>query len=381
MDFEFGEDLELALDSWRRYIDRDIRPLVEEYRDHLFPKDIAHQLLKLTIPYGVGSGWVPEEEGGMGLDFVSSGALYEELSRVSPELAGMAFVNEGAAIKIQRTASSALRERYLPRLLAGDLIGCSAISEPDTGSDVRSMRTRAVRDGNGFRLSGEKMWISNSSIADILILVARTDEQEFTMFLLDRAEHDFKTFDIGKLGLKSWSLGQIVLDDVRVSEEYVIGGIGGGLRETMKGFERSRCFISLLALGVARAALDASIAYAQDRVQFGAPIAHRQLVQGLIADMATKLAAARLMVFRGLSLLDRGGRHNAEAAMAKNFATEKAAEITAAAIQVHGAFGISEEFPVGRYFRDAKVLTIPDGTYQINQLIIGRELLGIAAFS
>lgn len=369
-----------AVEAWRRFVAREIEPRIAPHRESLIPKALAHELLGLTGPYGVGTGWVAEEDGGLGLDFVSSGLLYEELSRTSPDLAGLAFVNEGAALKLARTGSAALKERYLARLLAGELIGCSAISEPGSGSDVRSMRARGVRDGEMFRLSGEKSWISNASITDLVVVMVRTGDNEFSMFLLDREEHGFETRGIEKLGLNGWSLGQIFLDGVVVPASNMLGAPGEGLRETMKGFERSRCFISLLALGIAQSALDAAIAYAKERTQFGRPIAGHQLVQDRIAAMATDLDAARLMVWRGLALMDRGGRHNLEAAMAKSFATEKALEIASAAIDVHGAAGIAREVGIERHLRNARMLTIPDGTTDINHLIIGRELTGIAAF-
>lgn len=380
MDFDPSEEQALALDAWRRLLERDVRPKVEPYRDELIPKALAHELLAAIAPYGAGTGWIGEEDGGLGLDFVTSGLLYEELARVSPDLAGLAFVNEGAALKLAHAGTPELRERYLARLLAGELIGCSAISEPGTGSDVRGMRARAERDGDAFRLAGEKMWISNASIADLVVCVVRTGDDEFSMFLLDREEHGFRTREIDKLGLNGWSLGQIALDGVVVGEEYRLGEPGRGLRESMKGFERSRCFISLVALGIARAALDASIAYAGERRQFGRPIAGHQLVQDLIARMATQLDAARLLVHRGLALMDKGGRHNLEAAMAKSFATEAAVDIASKAIEVHGAAGISREYGVERHLRNARMLTIPDGTTEINRLVVGRELLGIGAF-
>jgi acyl-CoA dehydrogenase len=379
MDFAPTQEQSLALDDWRRFLEREVRPVTERHRDAIIPADVLKSLLRSTVPFGVGCGWVPEDGGGLGLDFVTSGLLYEALARVSPDLAGAAFVNEGAAIKLYNVGSPALKERYLGPTLRGDLIGCSAISEPDVGSDVRRMRTRAVPDGDGFRITGEKMWISNSSVADYITVVAATGEQQFTMFLVDRA-HGFETREIDKLGLNGWSLGQVVLDDVRVPAENVMGGLGGGLRETMKGFERSRCFISLLALGIGQASLDAAIAYAKDREQFGKKIGAHQLVQQLVAEMATELEAARLMVYRGLWGLDRGAGANLEAAMAKAFATEAVQRITSKAIQVHGAFGISREFPVERHFRSARMLTIPDGTTQINNLVIGRILLGVSAF-
>ena len=381
MDFALSEEQRIALDAWRRVIERDIAPVTARYKDEVIPKEAAHALLRIAGEYGVGRGWVGEDDGGLGVDFLTSGILYEELSRVSPDLAGVSFVTEGAALKIARTGSPAVKARYLPGLIAGDLVGCSAISESGIGSSVREMRTRAVRDGTSWRIIGEKMWTSNATIADLVIVVARTGESEFTMFLVDREEHGFKSVEIDKLGLNGWSLGQIVFEDVVVPEENMLGGLGGGLRETMRGFERSRCFVSTLALGIAHAALDASVRYAGERHAFGKPIAGHQLVQRLLAEMATDLHAAQLLVYRGLWLMAQGSRCEIEAAVAKSFATEAALRVASNAIQVHGACGISREFPIERHFRNARMLTIPDGTTQINQLVIGRSLTGVDAFA
>jgi alkylation response protein AidB-like acyl-CoA dehydrogenase len=381
MDFAPTDDQRLAVDGWRRAVERDIAPIAREHQDAAYPKMVAHDLLQRSMAFGVGNGWVPEADGGAGLDFLSSGLLFEELARWSPDLAGVAWVAEGAALKLQQAGSAALKERYLPGIVSGDLIGCSAISEPGVGSDARAVTTRAVRDGKGYRIRGEKMWTSNAAIADLVILLARTEADGLTLFLLDRQQHGFRTQEIPKLGLNAWPLGQIELPDIWVGEEFILGEPGRGLRETMKGFERSRCFVSTIALGIAQAAMDASITYAGDRVQFGKPIAGHQLVQSMLAQMATKLAAARLLVYRALWLMSNGARCDQEAAMAKLFATEAAEFITSQAIQIHGAFGISKAFPVERHFRNARMLTIPDGTSQINQLIIGRTLTGLSAFA
>jgi alkylation response protein AidB-like acyl-CoA dehydrogenase len=380
VDFSLSDEQRSAIDGWHRHLERNVRPITSAHLDSPFPKDVAHALLRLTIPYGVGSGWIPEADGGAGLDFLTSGLLFEELSRTSPDLAGVAWVTEGAALKIQSAGLPGLKERYLPGLVSGDLIGCSATSEPGAGSNVREIKTKAKRDGNQYRISGEKLWTSNATIADFALVVALTDERQYTMFLVDRKEHGFEARDIHKLGLNGWSMGQLIFDDVLVPEENIVGGLGGGLRETMKGFERSRCFVSTLALGIAQSALDASIAYSLERQQFGKPIAGHQLIQGLLAEMATELEAARLLVYRALWLLASGTRCELEAAIAKSFATEAAQRITSKAVQIHGAFGLTTEFPVERYFRNARLLTIPDGTTQINQLIIGRKLTGIDAF-
>lgn len=380
MDFDPTDEQREALDGWQRFIQRDIAPVAAKYLKTIIPQDVARRLLQQMLPYGLGCGWVPDEAGGAGLDYLTSGLFYESLAQVSPDLAGVAFVTEGAAIKVHNVGTPAIKERYLPRLLKAEIIGCSAISEPGIGSGVRGMRTRAVQVSGGWRITGEKMWTSNASIADIVIVIARTGDEQYTIFLVDRDADGVRTAEIPKMGLEGWSLGQVFFDDVFVPDENVMGEIGKGLRETMKGFERSRCFISTLALGIGQAALTAAVNYAGQREQFGKPIAGHQLIQALLAGMATDLDASRLLVYRALSMLSKGQRCDIEAAMAKSFSTEAVNRITANAIQVHGAFGISREFPVERYYRNARLLTIPDGTTQINQLVIGRALTGISAF-
>lgn len=381
MDFEPSEEQRMALDGWRRQVARAVVPIAQEFRDRAFSKQAAHELLQVMADFGVGCGWVPEDGGGVGFDFLTSGLLFEELSRASPDAAGLAWVHEGASLKVYANGSPEIKKRYLPLMTTGRAIGCSAISEPNIGSSVREMRTRAVRDGKYFRISGEKMWTSNATVADLVLVVARTGENEFSTFLVDREEHGFQASEISKLGLNGWPLAQVVFDDVVVPEENMLGAIGSGMRETMKGFDRSRCFVSTLALGISHTALQESIEYSKQRSQFGKPIGGHQLVQGLLAEMATDLAASQLLVYRALSMLAKGQRCEVEASIAKSFATEAAQRITSKAIQIHGACGIAREFPLERHFRNARMLTIPDGTTQINQLIIGRKLTGIDAFS
>lgn len=380
MDFQYSEEQRMLLDAWDRVLEHEVLPITSRYPNSYIPADQLKALLRITTQFGVGNGWVDEGQGGMGLDFVTSGLLYMALSEYSADLAGACFVNEGAAIKIAGAASPAIKEKYLEATLNGELIGCSAVSEPDIGSDVRSIRTRATRVAGGYRINGEKLWISNCSVADYVIVLAATDNKEFTMFLVDRALHGFETQEVEKLGLNGWSMGQIIFNDIFVEDEYVLGGVGSGLRETMKGFERSRCFISTLGIGLAKAALNESVEYAKERTQFSKPIAKHQLVQQLLAEMAIEYEASRLMVLNALYALDTRPGSNVEAAMAKAFATEAAVRITSKGIQIHGAFGISREFHLERYFRSARMLTIPDGTTQINNLIIGKHLTSLSAF-
>jgi len=381
MDFDLTDVQVMTLDGWDKCITKEIVPLIDHKIDEPFSKKLAHELIEIMNPFGVGSGWVPESLNGIGVDFLTSGLMFEKLSQSSPDAAGLAWVAEGAALKIANNGSEGIRNQYLPRIINGEIFGCSAISEPGIGSSVREMRTTAKKDGKYFRISGEKMWVSNASVADFMIVLALTAEQEFSMFLVDKEQHGYEVQEIGKLGLNKWSMGQVLFDNIVVPEENLLGGIGSGLRETMKGFDRSRCFVSTLALGIAHTALDESIQYSKERTQFGKPIAGHQLIQGLLAEMATDFSAAQLLVYKALSIMSQGKRCELEAAIAKSFATEAALRIASKAIQIHGAFGLTKEFTLERHFRNARMLTIPDGTTQINQLIIGRKLTGIDAFS
>lgn len=380
MEFEPSTEERMAVESLRRHVEAEVLPRVRPAWDRAFPPDLAHELLAGLVDFGIGAGWLPEADGGLGLSYVTSGLLYGELSRLAPDVAGLAYVSEGASMKLARLGTPEQKARYLPGMAAGRVIGCGAVTEPGAGSNVRQIRTRAVRDGGGWRLSGEKTFISNATVFDIATLLARTGEKEFTLFILDRAEHRFETREIAKLGLNGWSFGSISFDDLGIDDAFRLGPPGAGLREALSGFERARAWVAVIASGIARAALDDAIAYAVGRDQFGAPIAAHQLVQGLLADMACETEAASLLTLKALASLDRGGRADLPTSMAKIYASEAAVRVASKAIQVHGASGVTREFPVERHLRNARMLTIPDGTTQINQLIVGRELTGIAAF-
>jgi len=380
MDFDISPEERMAIDSLRRHVETELLPRIRRVWDTAFPPDLAHELMAGLVDYGIGAGWLPEADGGLGLSYVLSGLLYGELSRLAPDVAGLAYVSEGASMKISKLGSEAQKARYLPGMASGRVIGCGAVTEPGTGSNVRQLRSRAVRDGSGWRLSGEKTFISNATVFDIATTLVRTGEDEFTYFIIDRAEHRFETREIPKLGLNGWSFGSIVFDDMRVDDAFRLGPVGRGLREALSGFERARAWVAVISSGIARAALDDAITYAIDRDQFGVPIASHQLVQGLLADMACETEAATLLTHKALASLDRGGRADLPTSLAKIYASEAAVRVATRAIQVHGACGVTREFPVERHLRNARMLTIPDGTTQINQLIVGRELTGLPAF-
>ena len=380
MDFEISSEEQMAIDSLRRCLETEVLPLIKDKRDKAFSPELAHELMRIVNPFGIGAGWLPEDGGGMGLSYMTSGLLYGELSRLAPDVAGLSYVSEGAAMKIYRRGTAEQKARYLPGMASGQIIGCGAVTEPGAGSNVRQLRTKAVRDGKEWRVTGEKMFISNATVADISTLLARTGENEFAIFILDRSVHAFESREIEKLGLNGWSFGSITLDNLYIDDEYRLGEIGGGLSEAMSGFERARAWVAVICSGIARAALDDAVAYATDRDQFGVPIASHQLVQGLLADMACETEALHLLTYKALASLDKGGRCDLPTSIAKAYASEAAVRIASKAIQIHGACGITREFPVERHFRNARMLTIPDGTTQINQLIIGRELTQTAAF-
>lgn len=380
MNFDPSDEQRMAIDSIARCVTGDLRPLVAGRLDRAFDPGLAHEIMAILNPFGIGGGWLPEDGGGMGLDYVTSGLIYGELARLLPDAAGLAYVSEGAAMKIYRQGSAAQKARYLAGMAAGRIIGCGAVTEPGAGSNVRQLRTRAVRDGSGWRLSGEKMFISNATVADIATVLARTGENEFTYFILDRAEHAFQSREIEKIGLNGWSFGSIVLDDTKVDDAFRLGPEGRALAEAMSGFERARAWVAVISSGIARAALDDAIRYARERDQFGVPIASHQLVQRLLADMACETEAAHLLTLKALVALDAGGRADLATSLAKVYASEAAVRVASNAMQIHGAYGVTREFPVERHLRNARMLTIPDGTTQINQLIVGRELTGVPAF-
>lgn len=380
MDFEISEEDKMAVAGLKRCVEAKVLPLIKSERDKAFSPELAHELMSILNPCGIGAGWLPEDGGGMGLSYLTSGMLYGELARLAPDVAGLAYVSEGAVMKIYRCGTAEQKARYLPGMAEGRIIGCGAVTEPGTGSNVRQLRTKAVRDGDGWRLSGEKMFISNATVADISTVLARTGEDEFTIFILDRAAHKFESRELEKLGLNGWSFGSIVLDNVYIGDEFRLGDVGSGLSEVMSGFERARAWVAVISSGIARSALDDAIRYATERDQFGVPIATHQLVQQLLADMACETEAMQLLTHKALAALDVGGRCDLLTSMAKVYASEAAVRVASRAIQIHGACGVTREFPVERHFRNARMLTIPDGTTQINQLIIGRELTEIPAF-
>ncbi|HRP11370.1 MAG TPA: acyl-CoA dehydrogenase family protein [Terricaulis sp.] len=369
------------LDAFERLLDREVRPLAASLGEHPPSKTQAMALLRALADFGVGKLFTPAEHGGQGADNVTTGLLIEALCRADGGLGGLASIQDGTTGLFARLAAPALRDRYLPRLLAGELSICMAITEPEVGSNPRDVRTRARRDGDQIVLSGEKVWISNSDISDLAIIVCKLEGAPgLALILADREESGYTTTNFKKLGLSHWPTGSISLADVRVPAQNVLSAGGAGLELTLRAFERARCFVGIISLGVAQAAFERAVAYAKERQQWGKPIGAHQSVQIKIAEMAVEIDAARLLVYRGLALLDQGERCDTQTAMAKLYASEMGARVASRAMEVMGAYGLSEDDPMPRLFRDARVMTVPDGTSDIQRLLIAKNITGLSAY-
>jgi alkylation response protein AidB-like acyl-CoA dehydrogenase len=378
----YSEEQRLAIDGFRRFAEAELRPLAAKYEKLGCPPDRA-ALLKLfrrLDDFGLVSGLIAADDGGPGIDRLTYGLLYEELARVWPDMAIAILIQSHVALTLCALGSAEIKKTHLQPLLRAERIGCSCISEPAVGSNVAEVQTRAVRDGDQYKVRGQKLWISNGAQSDFAIVVCRIDGS-LTMLIVDRDGDNYSSRELEKMGLVSASTCELFFDDAVAPVGNLLGGSGGGLLQTLKLFETARVFVGLTAVGIAQAALEEAIAYAKQRRQHGKVIAAHQLIQAYIAEMATEVDAARLLCQRALRLLDQGIRCDTQTSMAKWYATEMAVGVASKAIQIHGGVGITKEFAVERHFRNARILPIPDGTTEIQKLIMGRNIVGHSAFS
>ncbi|AMO24152.1 acyl-CoA dehydrogenase [Ramlibacter solisilvae] len=376
------EDQRLAVESFRKFLQSEIRPIAREYRDRHIPKEKMREILQATAEFGLPGATVAVEHGGMGLSMVTEAMLFEELCAVSVDIGLCVMINKGMALTLSELPESQwhLRDRYLPDMVAGRAFAGFCISEPDVGSNVADIKVAARRDGDHFIINGEKTWISNGHYADFVFVTAKTGPKELSHILVDRKEHGFESRNIDKIALNGQSTAQVFFSDTRVPVTNIIWEEGNALKNTMKVFEKARANVGMLSVGLMRAALEASVAYSRERKQFGKPIAAHQLVAAKIAEMGTALDAARLLCYRAFSMMDAGIRCDIQSSMAKLFATEAAVKVCRDAVQLHGGNGLTKEFDVERLAREAIVIPIPDGTSEIQKLVISRGLTGIAAF-
>lgn len=364
------------------FVDREVVPHAAEWdRRESVERTVVKQLGEL----GFLGLTVAEEHGGSGGDHLAYCLVLEELGRGDSSVRGLVSVSLGLVAKsIARHGTDAQRERWLPGLCGGDLLGCFALTEPGTGSDAASLTTRAVRDGGDWVITGSKIFITNGTWADVALVFARTGgdgPRGISAFLVPTEAAGLTRREIhGKLGLRGQPTAELAFDGVRVPADALLGEEGRGFHLAMSTLDKGRMSVAAGCVGIAQGCLDAAVGYAKERSQFGKPIAAYQLVQQLISDVAVDTAAARLLVWRVADLIDRGLPYATEASMAKLFASEAAVRAANKALQVFGGYGYVDEYPVGKYLRDARVTTLYEGTSQIQQLLIGRALTGVNAF-
>ena len=369
----------------RRFVEREVLPVASdlEHADE-YPADIVAGMRELGL-FGV---TIPEQYGGLGLDLPTYCGVIEELAAGWMSLSGVLNTHVMAANLLKASGTEEQRERWLPRLAAGEIRGCLSLSEPDAGSDTSALRCRATRDGDEYVVTGTKTWVTNGLRAGLIALAARTDEG-ITCFMVEKEPGVERTGgitvsrNIGKLGYKGIETVEMVYDEHRVPADAVLGGeagLGRGQHFILSALEVGRINIAARSVGVGRAAFDAAIRYAQERETFGKPIAEHQAIQIKLADMGTRLLAARLMTEHAAARKEAGERTDVEAGMAKLFASETCHEVALEAMRIHGGYGYSQEFPVERYYRDAPLMIIGEGTNEIQRLVIARGLLARAGY-
>jgi len=364
----------------RQFCDDKIAPRAAEVdREAKYPWDNYEALKAMEIP-ALG---VPTEYGGAGADNVTQAIMVEELARACASTSLIAMISKLGMIPVMNWASEDLKQRYLPRLASGEIQCSYCLSEPDAGSDVASMKTRAVRDGDDYILNGTKYWITNAGISDTYTVFAKTDpdggHRGMSCFVVEK-EWGVKIGKLEeKLGVRGSPTGEVILEDVRVPAANRVGEEGQGFYIAMGTLDRSRPTIGAQAVGIAQGAIDYAAGYMKERQQFGKPIAEFQGLQFMLADMAMKTEAARTLVHKACAIVDEGDPRNEltmAGAMAKCFASDTAMEVTTNAVQLLGGYGYTKEFPVERFMRDAKITQIYEGTNQVQRVVMAKRLLG-----
>ncbi|MFJ9806280.1 acyl-CoA dehydrogenase family protein [Streptomyces wuyuanensis] len=383
MNLELSEEQRAVRRLARDFVEREVAPHAAEWDR---AEDVDRAIVKKLGSVGFLGLTIDEEYGGSGGDHLAYCLVTEELGRGDSSVRGIVSVSLGLVAKtIAGWGSQEQKRRWLPPLTAGEALGCFGLTEPGTGSDAGSLTTRAVRDGDDYVINGSKMFITNGTWADVVLLFARTGEapghRGVSAFLVPAEAPGLTRRAIhGKLGLRGQATAELVLQDVRVPAGAMLGPAGKGFSVAMSALAKGRMSVAAGCVGIAQAALDAAVGHAAAREQFGKPIASYQLVQELISDIAVDVDAARLLTWRVADLVDRGEDFATAASKAKLFASEAAVRAANNALQVFGGYGYIDEYPVGKLLRDARVMTLYEGTSQIQKLIIGRALTGVSAF-
>ena len=381
MDFGFTPEQDTLRDAVRRFMRERVAPRINECEKN---REFAWDLLPQLQQFGYLGGLLPESAGGFGLSYVDWAILMEEAGYTWLSLRVMMNSLNIIASLLHRHGTPAQQERFLVPLLAGQRRHWMAITEPNHGSNVAGIETRAEDRGDHYLVNGEKLWITNGIHGDFGVLVARTFsatcDGEISLFLIDRQETQYEARRADVMFIRATGTSQLSFQDAIVPKANLLGKEGEGLKSILTGLNFGRLNVAMGAVGAARAALDLSIEYAKQRKQFGRVIGSFQLVQKLIVDMMVRCEAARALGYRAAWALDQGGTARTECSIAKLYAAEAAHEVASMALQVHGGSGYSEDLPIERIFRDTRGGMIPEGTTEIQTLIIGREVLGISAF-
>ncbi|KAB7598031.1 acyl-CoA dehydrogenase family protein [Verminephrobacter eiseniae] len=381
MNFTPDAEQTLLRENIRRFMKSQVAPLIAR---HDADKSFPFELLEELAQFGYIGGRLPQAEGGMDLDSLTWAMLMEEAGYAWLSLRTMLNITNGSIHKIAAEGTPEQKERFLQPLLASQRRCFTAISEPGTGSNIAQVQTRADLQGDHYVLNGRKLWISNGAFADFGIVVARTFspdcQGQLSTFLVERAVSPYEMRRVDTMVLRSTGTAELGFDQVKVPRANLLGAEGGALKRMLAGLDGARVNIAMGAVGAAQAALDLSIDYARTRSQFGRPIGSFQLVQKLIVDMTVRVQAARALGLRAAAAL---GTQDARMAscIAKLYATEAAHEVASMALQVHGGLGYASDYPIERIFRDTRGGTIPEGTTEVQTLIVGREILGISAIA
>src|SRR5438876_2863953 len=377
LNFALGEDIDMLRASVQQFAAEEIAPRAADIdRTNQFPQDLWRKMGDLGL-LGI---TVEETYGGSGMGYLAHIVAMEEISRASASIGLSYGAHSNLCVnQIRRNGSEAQKRKYLPKLISGEHVGALAMSEPNAGSDVVSMKTRADRKGDRFMLNGSKMWITNGPVADTLVVYARTDADAgprgITAFIIEKGMKVFSTAQkLDKLGMRGSDTCELVFEDCEVPEENVLSEVGRGVNVLMSGLDYERAVLAAGPIGIMQACMDVVLPYVHERKQFGEPIGSFQLVQGKIADMYTTMNASRAYVYAVAKACDRGETTREDAAGAILYAAEKATQCALDAIQLLGGHGYINDYPTGRLLRDAKLYEIGAGTSEIRRMLIGREL-------
>jgi len=368
----------LIRNSVRHFAETELAPIAAEIdRNATFPRDVIEKMKALNY-FGL---QVPKEFGGAAMDSISAAIVVEEISRVCAAVGLCITVHNGVAVyPFLQFASREQKDTYLPKLASGEIIGAFSLTEANAGSDAGSVETTAVKNGHEFILNGTKIFVTNGGICDLSLIFALTNTDQIrlqsSVFIVESGFPGFLRGELEDLcGMRANPVSSLFLEDCRVPEKNLLGKLGDGMKIGLATLDNGRIGVAAQALGIAQGAYEAAVKYAKERQQFKKPIASLQTIQNYIADMATEQAAARLLLYRACSLKDEGSPFGCEAAMAKLYCSQVASRITSLAVQIHGGYGYSKEYDVERYFRDAKVTEIYEGTSEIQRLVIARSVL------